>query len=576
MASGYTLEAYVTNTTTPATLYSDADGTVAGTSITLDARGEPTTIKRVWLNTAVDYKLILKTDAGATVWTVDPVYGYGPQFDSISVKRFGAVGDGVTDDSAAIQAAIDSLTSGGTVYFPRGTYRVNTGLTVDVNGVCLIGDGPASVIYDPGNVLSLYIKASNVEVSRLKFLGTQSGSTYRVNQVALGGSGISPSRVWIHHCYFENGSATCVVIGGDLGTCSDVYITDNVMLNYYENGVDTLSGGHSRVFVLNNSMKTSVYNTAASKPIGIAMEPQNDGVNTDFVYKGNVIDVSGVDSSVIAQTFGITCNKHGTPATNFLLKRITIEGNTIKGAGCGIRLLDTRYGTTTGSFTGLICNNTLEEIYTHGIYVRGGEDSSHRDTVLINNNIIKGGSEATNNLYDGIILDQYLYEPVVNGNAIGRRLTETGASENMRYGVNIASANITVPRISSNAISGVGTAKYSDTSGQAIILDPDISANVSLTADNQAVTVGVNKFINLASDDATAANRTFVLSRGSYVGHTLILYMNGSNQCQLADGSAVTGGGTVRLSANWDATEDDTLSLFWDGDEWIETARSSN
>lgn len=52
----------------------------------------------------------------------------------INVKdpAYGATGDGVTDDSAAIQAALTAgTTSGGTVFFPSGTYLVNTPLTVD-------------------------------------------------------------------------------------------------------------------------------------------------------------------------------------------------------------------------------------------------------------------------------------------------------------------------------------------------------------------------------------------------------------------------------------------------------------
>jgi hypothetical protein len=46
----------------------------------------------------------------------------------VSVMDFGAVGNGVADDTAAIQAAIDSVfnTGGGTVYLPTGTYLVSS------------------------------------------------------------------------------------------------------------------------------------------------------------------------------------------------------------------------------------------------------------------------------------------------------------------------------------------------------------------------------------------------------------------------------------------------------------------
>lgn len=70
---GGTLNAYVAGTTTPTNLFSNNTGTVAGTSITLDSRGEPTTIKSVWLDTAVTYKLVLKDSTGATIWTFDNI-----------------------------------------------------------------------------------------------------------------------------------------------------------------------------------------------------------------------------------------------------------------------------------------------------------------------------------------------------------------------------------------------------------------------------------------------------------------------------------------------------------------------
>lgn len=41
----------------------------------------------------------------------------------INVKQYGAVGDGITDDSAAIKAAEAAMTSGARLYFPKGSYR---------------------------------------------------------------------------------------------------------------------------------------------------------------------------------------------------------------------------------------------------------------------------------------------------------------------------------------------------------------------------------------------------------------------------------------------------------------------
>lgn len=55
-----------------------------------------------------------------------------------TVTDFGAVGDGVTDDTAAIQAAIDATT--GVLLFPPGTYAVHDVLTIEHSDVVLRGD----------------------------------------------------------------------------------------------------------------------------------------------------------------------------------------------------------------------------------------------------------------------------------------------------------------------------------------------------------------------------------------------------------------------------------------------------
>jgi hypothetical protein len=63
--------------------------------------------------------------------------------ESVSVKDFGAVGDGVTDDTAAIQAAIDA-SLGNEIFFPKGTYKTSDELLIPYSGgnsTSLIGEG---------------------------------------------------------------------------------------------------------------------------------------------------------------------------------------------------------------------------------------------------------------------------------------------------------------------------------------------------------------------------------------------------------------------------------------------------
>jgi hypothetical protein len=69
--------------------------------------------------------------------------------ESVSVKDFGAVGNGVTDDSAAIQAAIEAVKTagGGTVRIPAGTFIAN-GLVL-YSSISLVGAGSRSTFLKP-------------------------------------------------------------------------------------------------------------------------------------------------------------------------------------------------------------------------------------------------------------------------------------------------------------------------------------------------------------------------------------------------------------------------------------------
>jgi hypothetical protein len=127
----------------------DAQTNANANPLTLNASGAAAA--GLFLEDGVVYKVILKDSAGATVATHDDVScpvvmtgatqtaaessaGVTPtdvSYPEGHVNRYGAVGDDVTDDQAAIQNAVLVAGDNGTVFFSPGlTYRINSGITV--------------------------------------------------------------------------------------------------------------------------------------------------------------------------------------------------------------------------------------------------------------------------------------------------------------------------------------------------------------------------------------------------------------------------------------------------------------
>src|SRR5215216_1459760 len=102
----------------------------------------------------------------------------GPWFD---VKAFGAIGDGIINDTSAIQAALAAAGEGGTFFFPKGTYLITAALNPP-NKSRLLGAGgsrgvqtgepPPSVIKrTSGNAAIISTGSRQVIIERLGFKG---------------------------------------------------------------------------------------------------------------------------------------------------------------------------------------------------------------------------------------------------------------------------------------------------------------------------------------------------------------------------------------------------------------------
>lgn len=213
---------------------------------------------------------VLTVVSGAPAWA--PVSGSTAW---INVKTEGATGNGTTDDTAAIQGAItaaEALASGGSagavVYFPYGSYKISSALSIASANITLIGDGGGGQYY--GNPVKItqtsttangvtVANAWNVIIKGISFAGPGSGSGVGVHQTysptapagfcamedvyitGFGSHGLQLnepimstfSRVW---CYSNGGYGIYLAGGGTSCTFTSCWASYNTAGGWWING----------------------------------------------------------------------------------------------------------------------------------------------------------------------------------------------------------------------------------------------------------------------------------------------------------------------------------------------------
>lgn len=127
--------------------------------------------------------LVLKANSGAATG-LEWGSGTAGTATFYNVKDYGAAGSGSGDDSQEVQAAIDAAAAagGGTVFFPAGTYRMLTGLSL-TSLVRLLGAGRGATVLDfsamttPVNNAAIYAGGSLTTLPALGSDIAKGGST---------------------------------------------------------------------------------------------------------------------------------------------------------------------------------------------------------------------------------------------------------------------------------------------------------------------------------------------------------------------------------------------------------------
>lgn len=198
--SGGKIFTYAAGTTTPQATYTSVTGaTLHANPIVLDSAGRVPG-GEIWLTDGLVYKFVIETATSILIGSYDNIAGvnsndaslvsYDPPFansvatnveaklaQTISVKDFGAVCDGVTDDSAAVQATINAAPEG-TQILLMGSIRL--GATINVNkSVHIFGGGSrqGTQVYAPG-INAFNVTAAGSKISGFRLYGNRTvGST---------------------------------------------------------------------------------------------------------------------------------------------------------------------------------------------------------------------------------------------------------------------------------------------------------------------------------------------------------------------------------------------------------------
>jgi hypothetical protein len=303
----------------------------------------------------------LPEDAGLVVASrADPTQGRWLRAvsDSVNVRWFGARGDGVTEDSAAIQAALDAVVAagGGRVVVPTGVYALTNKLILD-NNLTLEGVGASTVIrcwtakpygaigtrdfFEHGGVTTnLHVRNLTVDLGGVGRYGViygavQDGSIESVNVLRPAVYGIylvreypdqlgltgRPQRIRVAGCRVLGvtdvgiefrGAVACVGRGNSAtGTAGCAfYVWDGAMACTLtgntaqgENETNALKafsvvGKDATITVTNETFQTHnitlVGNTAHRVAIGLQVKGQPDNQPYNVTMDGNTLDGEGV------------------------------------------------------------------------------------------------------------------------------------------------------------------------------------------------------------------------------------------------------------------------------------------
>ncbi len=277
-----------------------------------------------------------------------------PDAIDVTDPAYGAAGDGVTDDTAAIQAAIDALAAGGahTLYLPAGSYLITRSLdfsAVHGGNFSVVGAGPTAT--------TLLVGANNV--TAISFTGA--GATHPMVS-NLGFATLTPSLTRTTAIGFTGASASTYMANADI---------DRVNITGFTSGI-------SLDTCLVNNISNTTITSLATNGTGVSMKLAGMTSLTNIVIGAGVTGTTTTGFKV-----------QGAYNNTSLSEGVFMANCVANGPTVGLLITDQHFGTATGcSFTsnpggGVVSVNTPGGIGTQAWQFSSCEFNSSTATAAV-------------------------------------------------------------------------------------------------------------------------------------------------------------------------------------------------
>jgi hypothetical protein len=295
---------------------------------------------------------------------------------TVSVKDFGAVGDGTTDDTTAIQAAINAVsakTMKGVVYLPTGTYKITSALSIPY-GVSIYGDGGTSSIIQAEACNALNFTSFGYSIGSMFYedfgITANSGTNYAAVQSLNSPTSTTQDGLNFNRLRFY-GWNQCFILSSTWNTSISNCRAENI------NNFVTLAQGNGQAVIVKISQNYIVY---ASGGLGTGNKYAIDAVSTSgytetlHIFENSIY---GFQICVnLAQATYVTINSNDLSASVKAIAFVTSAGgynivnNYIEVTGSGTGIFGAAQGSETLNTRTIIKNNYIIGTVTAAIGIQ--------------------------------------------------------------------------------------------------------------------------------------------------------------------------------------------------------------